>query len=160
MLVCKTSLKRQFGIFQTWATVFGNWITPRAVYLQYHRYGQLRTKNPKPYRYPSPGAELPDEENDYTDFRLAFKDSNFNVRHAEMHNDSQNVQLELSFLPMNWTLEDYLVQVEVLKEEDKNDKKAVQKALDEYEETTGYRLDERKVTMVNGNEQEMNCMLY
>jgi len=137
MLTCKKSLvlkkqsfiqKRQFGFFQNLATVFGNWYTPRAVYLMYHRHGHLRQNSPKPYRYPSPGNELPDESNDYTDYRLAFKDSNYNVRHAEMHNDSKNVHSELSFLPMAWTLEEYLIRVEVLKEEDKNDKKAVEKA--------------------------------
>jgi len=150
VMLAKNNLRRYFSMLKDAEWAFWDMIAPRSVIWEPRRTHLEREDQKRHWMYPSTASEPENKFDSFTDFRTAFKESMYNVRHAESHVKMADT-FQISHLPLNQSRSDYLVSMGVLKEEEKNDETAFQNACDEYYKTTGYMLD-RRYHVVKGEE--------
>lgn len=143
-------------MFKDAENAFYDMLYPRSILKDSVRKMNVRETQKKHTNYPPMASERENPEDEFSDYRTAFKESRYNVRYSEWHIGNQSGNHIVSFLPIGLSTEDYLVQMGVLNAEDKGDQNAFQKACEEYHKVTGFVLNkERRYHVVEGEDMEL-----
>lgn len=113
---------------------------PRSILKHSVRFNEIRENQVRHYNSPSQASDPVDKEDSFYDYRKAFKESPYNVRHSD-HPMVKDDMTKVSFLPIGLTKAEYLVSQGILKEEEKTDTTAYNAACAEYTEVTGFAMD-------------------
>ena len=93
---------------------------PRSILKHSVRFNEYREDQVRHYNSPSQASDPVDKEDSFYDYRKAFKESPYNVRHSD-HPMVKDDMTKVSFLPIGLTKAEYLVSQGILKEEEKTD---------------------------------------
>lgn len=153
-MLTRNIIRRNFGALKHAEAAFWDMLYPRSIVKHSVRHMEVREDQVRHYNSPSQASDPVDKEDAFYDYRTAFKESHFNVRHSD-HTEEKDLGERVSFLPVGLSKAEYLVTQGILSEEDKNDPKAYQAACDEYLKVTGFTMD-KSYHIIEGVDNENN----